>query len=119
MADGMNRISTHVLDTTLGIPAVGVLVRLDQQRKPDGSWQSIGSSQTDGDGRCKQLLPEPHDLPPATYRVVFETGAYFTTQNVTGLYPIVEITFVARPGETHFHIPLLLSPHGYTTYRGS
>jgi 5-hydroxyisourate hydrolase len=118
MADGINRISTHVLDTTLGIPAVGVSVRLEH-RVTNGNWQPVGSSQTDGDGRCKQLLPEPHDLNPGLYRIVFDTGAYFSAQNGSALYPIVEITFVVRSGENHFHIPLLLSPNGYTTYRGS
>lgn len=118
MADGMIRISTHVLDTALGSPAVGVGVRLEQ-RKADETWQLLGTSQTDGDGRCKQLLPEAHDLPAGLYRITFETGNYFTAQHTVGLYPIVQVTFEARAGQTHFHIPLLLSPNAYTTYRGS
>ena len=118
MADGINRISTHVLDTALGIPAAGVPVRLDHQQK-DTRWRTIGDSQTDGDGRCKQLLPEPHALPPGIYRLAFDTRTYHATKEVSGLYPVVEITFEVRPGETHFHVPLLLSPNGYTTYRGS
>jgi 5-hydroxyisourate hydrolase len=118
MAEETNRISTHVLDTARGIPAEGMVVRLEQ-RKSGGSWQAIGTSQTDGDGRCKQLLSEPHALPPGVYRIGFQTGDYFAAQDIPGLYPVVEITFEVRSGQTHFHIPLLLSPNGYTTYRGS
>ncbi|MGB8321322.1 MAG: hydroxyisourate hydrolase [Candidatus Acidiferrum sp.] len=117
MADGVSRISTHVLDTALGVPAVGVPVCLEQQSGSE--WHALGSSQTDGDGRCKQLLPEYHVLAAGRYRLVFNTDAYFANQNVLGLYPVVEITFDVRSGESHFHIPLLLSPNGYTTYRGS
>jgi 5-hydroxyisourate hydrolase len=117
MADGVSRISTHVLDTALGVPAVGVPVCLEQQES--GAWRELGSSQTDGDGRCKQLLPEYHVLAAGRYRLVFNTDWYFSNQNASGLYPVVEITFEVRSGESHFHIPLLLSPNGYTTYRGS
>ena len=117
MADGVSRISTHVLDTVLGVPAVGVPVCLEHQES--GAWRELSSSQTDGDGRCKQLLPEHHVLAAGRYRLVFNTDAYFSNQNVPGLYPVVEITFDVRSGESHFHIPLLLSPNGYTTYRGS
>jgi 5-hydroxyisourate hydrolase len=102
----MKRISTHVLDTALGQPAASVSVRL-------------GSAQTDADGRCAQLLPESDGLRVGRYRLAFETGNYFAGIGVAGLYPLVEITFEVRGGETHLHVPLLLSPHGYTTYRGS
>jgi 5-hydroxyisourate hydrolase len=118
MADGISRISTHILDTALGIPAAGVPVRLERRSAHNG-WVAFGSSRTDGDGRCKQLLPEPHALPEGTYRLVFDTASYFAARQVSGFYPVVEISFEVRSGETHFHIPLLLSPNGYTTYRGS
>jgi 5-hydroxyisourate hydrolase len=114
----MSRISTHVLDTALGQPAVGVSVRLEH-RETHGDWEVLGSSQTDGDGRCPQLLPEPHVLHEGLYRLSFDTATYYAQQSTKGLYPVVEITFVVRSGESHFHIPLLLSPNGYTTYRGS
>jgi 5-hydroxyisourate hydrolase len=117
VADGVSRISTHVLDTARGVPAVGVPVCLERQES--GGWRELGSWQTDGDGRCKQLLPEHYVLAAGRYRLVFNTDAYFANQNVPGLYPVVEITFDVRSGESHFHIPLLLSPNGYTTYRGS
>ena len=118
MAGGINRISTHVLDTALGKPATRVPVRLERWKK-DGSLQTMGSSATDADGRCAQLLMESQSLQEGRYRLVFNTAAYYAAQNVSGLYPVVEITFEVRKGESQYHIPLLLSPNGYTTYRGS
>jgi 5-hydroxyisourate hydrolase len=114
----MTRISTHVLDTARGKPAAGVPVRLERE-DAEGAWSFLGSAKTDADGRCPQLLPESASLPAGQYRLLFATGTYYAQQGVTGLYPVVEITFAVREGESHFHIPLLLSPHGYTTYRGS
>ncbi len=114
----MNRISTHVLDTAKGAPASGMPVRLDR-RDSAGEWSALGSGQTDHDGRCGQLLPEGATLHEGLYRVAFDTTGYFAASNQEGMYPVVEITFRVRSGESHFHIPLLLSPNGYTTYRGS
>ena len=118
MAGGIGRISTHVLDTALGKPAARVPVRLEQREK-DGRWITLGSFNTDADGRCAQMLAESRPVREGLYRLVFDTGSYYAAQNVSGLYPAVEITFQIREGESHFHIPLLLSPNGYTTYRGS
>ncbi len=114
----MNRVSTHVLDTAKGAPASGVPVRLDR-RDSTGEWSALGSGQTDQDGRCDQLLPDGTTLHEGLYRVAFDTAGYFAASNQEGLYPVVEITFRVRSGDSHFHIPLLLSPNGYTTYRGS
>jgi 5-hydroxyisourate hydrolase len=114
----MSRISTHVLDTAKGKPAAGVPVRLERQDS-SGKWSSLSSVRTDQDGRCPQLLPDGATLAESVYRVVFDTASYFATCGVDGLYPSVEILFRVRTGEAHFHIPLLLSPNGYTTYRGS
>lgn len=114
----MNRISTHVLDTARGKPAPAVPVRLDF-REPAGVWRRLASSETDGDGRCAQLLPADENLPAGLYRITFDTETYFAAHGISGLYPFVEITFQARSGEAQFHIPLLLSPNGYSTYRGS
>lgn len=114
----MKRISTHVLDVAQGKPAKDVPVRLDR-RESAGEWVRLNSSRTNGDGRCGQLLPENEVLRAGLYRLAFDTASYHLAQNVEGLYPIVEITFHVREGESQFHIPLLLSPHGYTTYRGS
>jgi 5-hydroxyisourate hydrolase len=118
MAGGINRISTHVLDTALGKPAARVPVRLEY-RENGGRWLTLGASSTDADGRCVQMLAESQSVAEGQFRLVFDTATYFAAQNVPGLYPVVEITFEARTGESHYHIPLLLSPNGYTTYRGS
>jgi 5-hydroxyisourate hydrolase len=118
MALFMKRISTHVLDLTQGKPARDVPVRL-ARRESAGEWVLLHSSRTDGEGRCGQLLPEDEVLRAGLYRLAFDTASYHHAQNVEGLYPVVEITFQVREGDTHFHLPLLLSPNGYTTYRGS
>jgi 5-hydroxyisourate hydrolase len=113
----MKRISTHILDLALGKPASGVAVRLEKQ-EPSG-WRLLASKRTDQDGRCSQLLPEGEDLSAGSYRLSFDTASYYDTQKIQALYPVVEVTFQVRDGETQLHIPLLLSPNGYTTYRGS
>jgi 5-hydroxyisourate hydrolase len=107
-----------VLDTAKGTPASDVPVRLERQ-EDSGQWKMIGLARTGSDGRCGQLPPEGQQLAPGTYRLTFDTASYFAAQAVRGFYPIVQVTFSVREGETHFHLPLLLSPHGYTTYRGS
>jgi 5-hydroxyisourate hydrolase len=117
MALGMSRISTHILDLMHGRPANDVPVKLERQQA-SGSWQSISSARTDRDGRCSQLL-EQEELSPGVYRLSFDTRTYFDAHKLNGLYPVVEVTFYVRDGESHFHIPLLLSANGYTTYRGS
>jgi 5-hydroxyisourate hydrolase len=113
----MKRISTHVLDIALGKPAQDVPVRLEKQET--SGWHVLKSDRTDGDGRCSQLLPENEELSPGFYRLTFDTKSYYVAKNVEALYPVVEVTFQVRNGDTKFHIPLLLSPNGYTTYRGS
>jgi len=114
----MNRISTHILDLALGKPAKDVPVRLERQES-NGGWRVLSLLRTDNDGRCAQMFPENESLRAGNYRLAFDTAGYHLAQNVQGLYPVVEITFYVREGESYFHIPLLLSPHGYTTYRGS
>lgn len=114
----MNRISTHVLDTARGKPAANVPVRLERQ-EPSGTWSLLASAQTDPDGRCSQLLSDNQTLAAGFYRLSFDTANYFAAQKTDALYPRVEITFQVRDGESHFHLPLLLSPNGYTTYRGT
>ena len=114
----MSRISTHVLDTAKGKPASGVPVRLERQDS-SGKWLGVSAANTDQDGRCSQLLPDGEQLREGSYRLTFDTANYFAASKQDGLYPVVEITFRIRRDESHFHIPLLLSPNGYTTYRGS
>lgn len=114
----MKRISTHVLDTAQGKPAKDLPVGLER-KETSGGWILLSSARTDRDGRCSQLLPENEVLRAGVYRLSFDTASYHLAQKIEALYPVVEITFQVREGELQFHIPLLLSPHGYTTYRGS
>jgi 5-hydroxyisourate hydrolase len=118
MALVMSCISTHVLDVALGKPAAHVPVRLERQDAGE-QWRVLSVSQTEEDGRCPNLLPANETLRAGIYRLSFDTSTYHLAQKIQGLYPAVEITFRVPDGESHFHIPLLLSPHGYTTYRGS
>jgi 5-hydroxyisourate hydrolase len=113
----MKRISTHVLDIARGKPAAGVGVRLERQ-EPSGDWLLLNHAPTGQDGRCAQLLSDG-ELLPGLHRLVFDTGAYFRAANVESIYPLVAVTFEVRANDSEFHIPLLLSPNGYTTYRGS
>ncbi len=109
-------LSTHILDTALGRPATGVALTL---AKLDGdSWSDIGSGTTDADGRCKTLLGESA-LQAGTYRIRFATADYFAAQKLTSLYPYVDIVFTVANPDQHYHIPLLLTANGYSTYRGS
>jgi 5-hydroxyisourate hydrolase len=110
-------ISTHILDIAIGRPAADVTVALSYSSA--NQWQILSEHKTDADGRCRQLLPEGRPLEPGLYRVLFKTAAYYETQRLAGLYPFVEIAFEVRDAEQHYHIPLLLTANGYTTYRGS
>jgi 5-hydroxyisourate hydrolase len=110
-------ISTHILDTALGRPAANVPVTLWLSKDPE--WMLFSETATDADGRVKHLLPESQPLVPGTYRIHFDTAFYYDQNHLTGLYPWVEIVFIVTEGQTHYHIPLLLTANGYTTYRGS
>jgi 5-hydroxyisourate hydrolase len=111
----LSPITTHVLDTSRGRPAVGVPVALE--RAVDSAWQPVGRGTTDADGRVRDLLASPPEA--GHYRLVFDTGAYFRAVGEAGFYPEVSVTFVVGHAEEHYHVPLLLSPFGYSTYRGS
>ncbi len=109
-------LSTHILDTAKGRPATGVPLVLSKLHH--GTWSEIGTGHTDSDGRCKTLLGDA-PLEAATYKIRFDTAAYYATEKLAGLYPFVEIVFtIATPNE-HYHIPLLLTTNSYSTYRGS
>jgi 5-hydroxyisourate hydrolase len=115
----MTRITTHVLDTGRGKPAGNMLVHLERRESP-GEWRLLLSARTDGDGRCNKLESEAgNGWAAGLYRLSFDTAGYFARHEIETLYPIVQITFSVREEQAHYHIPLLLSPHGYTTYRGS
>jgi 5-hydroxyisourate hydrolase len=108
-------ISTHILDTTLGRPAAGVAVTLE--REEAGAWHAVGNGVTDPDGRVKQLLlGTPHD---GTYRITFAVDGYFKSTKTEAFYPVVTIQFRIKNAAEHYHVPLLLNPFGYSTYRGS
>jgi 5-hydroxyisourate hydrolase len=111
----LSLITTHVLDTARGEPAAGVPVRL--QRVPDGPAEEIGSASTDADGRVRDIGPER--LPPGVYRLVFAVAGYFASQRAVAFFPEIVVTFTVDGGGAHYHVPVLLSPFGYTTYRGS
>jgi len=112
----MSGLSTHVLDLTSGQPAADLAVRLER-RNADGSWAPAGSGRTDANGRIAALLGAGHAL-DGPHRLVFDTGAWFAARGLPAFYPDVTVHFVPIPG-SHHHIPLLLSPFGYSTYRGS
>jgi 5-hydroxyisourate hydrolase len=113
----MTAITTHVLDTARGRPAAGVHVVLERIDSTD--WRIVGRGQTDADGRLRTLMPEAGSAPPGTYRLTFDTRPYFDAQKILSFYPYVVIVFDVPDGEAHHHVPLLISPFGYTTYRGS
>ena len=113
----MSPITTHILDTARGCPAAGVPVSLEQLT-PDGQWRSIGEGLTDSDGRNKSLMPAGA-LEVGTYRINFDTGAYYGSRSEGSFYPEVRICFSVEEADEHYHVPLLLSPFGYSTYRGS
>ena len=113
----MSGITTHVLDTARGKPAEGVAVTLEIHTE-DG-WRNLGNAATDPEGRARRLLPEGAALMTGTYRLTFATGAYFRDLGFEGFYPEASIVFDVRDANQHYHVPLLLSPFGYSTYRGS
>lgn len=113
----MSTITTHILDTSRGQPAGGVTVILEL--KSTRGWQALGRGVSDADGRLKELLPSDFKLVPGTYRLTFHTGDYFKAQHVESFYTEVTISFIVRDIGGHYHVPLLLSPYGYSTYRGS
>lgn len=109
-------ITTHVLDTARGRPAAGVPVTLEIRR--GDVFTAVGAGVTDDDGRLRTLTPAG-PVAPGRYRIGFDTGAYFAALGVTGFFPVAEIQFEVVDGAAHHHVPLLLSPYSYSTYRGS
>jgi 5-hydroxyisourate hydrolase len=114
----MSPITTHVLDTTVGKPGRGITVVIEVGKAGD-TWAELASGVTDTDGRIRQFTPELMPLEPGVYRVRFLTAAYFKALGVDGFYPEVNVIVQFDDPAQHYHIPLLLSPFGYTTYRGS
>ncbi len=109
-----SRVTTHVLDAVSGRPAVGVSVVLERR---EDAWRPVAEAVTDDDGRIAHLGPV--DLAPGTYRITFDTAGYFASTAQTAFYPEVVIAFTLADAEAHYHVPLLLSPYAFSTYRGS
>ena len=114
----MSPITTHVLDTSRGKPAASVPVVLSH-RAPDGTYTELGRGQTDGNGRLQDLLPADQRIQAGVYRLVFDVAEYFRTYGIPAFFPEVSVLFHIRDPEQHHHVPLLLAPYGYSTYRGS
>ena len=115
----MTTVTTHVLDATRGCPAEGVPVRLERW-SPSPAMAGpllLAEARTDGDGRVRELGPEA--LPAGDYRIVFDTGSYFRRLGTASFYPEVSIVFSVADASDHYHVPLLLSPFAFSTYRGS
>jgi 5-hydroxyisourate hydrolase len=115
----VSRITTHVLDTSSGRPAEGVPVLLERAAPEGEGWEEIGRGTTDADGRLGDLAPNGRRLAGGRYRLTFDTGAYFTRSGREAFFPEVTVVFTVADGDEHAHVPLLLNPFGYSTYRGS
>lgn len=109
-------ITTHVLDTALGRPARGVALTLEHQR--EGAWEALSEGETDDDGRCSTLL-KPGSLASGVYRLSFALDSYFAATGRQSFYPEASIVFRVLATDEHYHVPLLLAPFGFSTYRGS
>jgi 5-hydroxyisourate hydrolase len=112
----MGQITTHILDTTKGKPAAGITIVLYAGQNDE--WTEIARSKTNQDGRTTDLLQNDVSLQTGIYKLRFETKDYFDKNNIPTFYPYVEIIFDIQSGD-HYHVPLLLNPFGYSTYRGS
>lgn len=114
----MSTISTHILDTARGKPAAGVHVDLKVQDL-DESWSTLAEAWTDEDGRVKPFFLVETHLSAGNYQLVFDTESYFSALEIECFYPQVSVTFKVDDAPQHYHLPLLISPYGYSTYRGS
>jgi 5-hydroxyisourate hydrolase len=108
----MSKVTTHVLDTSIGKPATNIAVALT-----DFDGNVVGRGHTDQDGRCRDLTAD--EIQTGRYRISFDVAAYFLERDIHSFYPVVHIDFEVFNAGEHYHVPLLLSPFGYSTYRGS
>jgi 5-hydroxyisourate hydrolase len=113
----MSAITTHILDISMGAPVWNVPVRLEKET--DEGWQLAGQGVTDDDGRLKFTPGEDEIFGAGNYRLTFDTDPYFAGRDIEAFYPQVAVAFTVRDAAQHYHVPLLLSPFGYSTYRGS
>lgn len=113
----MSTISTHILDTSRGRPAAGISVKLEILNAGEG-WSLLSEGVTDSDGRIKEFILG-EELGAGTHRLLFSVGKYFESLNQPAFYPEVAVTFLIDSATEHYHVPLLINPFGYSTYRGS
>ena len=113
----MTQITSHILDTSLGKPAEGVLITLMQQQGDD--WLMLGSGATNGDGRVADFTGSVDPLPGGIYKLTFYLSDYYAQNSQQTFYPYVDVAFEIAADGQHYHVPLLLNPFGYSTYRGS
>lgn len=113
----MSTLSSHALDTATGRPAASLPAVLCIQT--DTGWKELARSETNEDGRISWKHPSEDTFSPATYQLRFDTASYFETSQVEGFYPYVDVVFTITATSEHYHVPLLISPFGYSTYRGS
>lgn len=113
----MSQITTHVLDTSRGRPAQGIIVKIYSET--NCKWSEFASGVTDSDGRVANLMDSGKILSAGNYKICFETGSYFQSTGLPSFYPYVEVVFQIAGDGQHYHVPLLLNPFGYSTYRGS
>lgn len=113
----MSPITTYILDTASGKPGAGISVTLESRSHTAG-WHKIAEGVTNNDGRHNELLPNREALAPGYYRLVFDTGTYYLAQGVECFFPQIAITFVVKNVMDHYHLPLAVSPFGYSVYRG-
>jgi len=116
----MTQITSHVLDTSLGAPAKGILITLLQQA--GNNWQELGSGQTNEDGRVADFFNGSKASAPLAqgiYKLSFKLSDYYTRSNTASFYPFADVVFEIAGDGQHYHVPLLLNPFGYSTYRGS
>mgnify|MGYP000249281274 CR=1 FL=1 len=110
-------LSVHILDQQTGMPPSDVTVTLEKQQQD--KWTPLASGKTDQDGRIKSLYPADQDMQPGVYKVTFKTSEYFRSQKLDSFFPEIPVIFEVKNVDQHYHIPLLLSPYGFSTYRGS
>ncbi len=110
-------ISTHVLDTSVGQPAAGIRVILEYE--DGGTWHRLADRITDSDGRAGSLVPDDGPRRTGPHRLTFDVGTYYASRGTESFFPAITILFQVRSTGDHHHVPLLLSPFGYSTYRGS
>ena len=113
----MTQITSHILDTSRGLPAQGVLITLMQEQ--GDTWKTLGSASTNDDGRVSDFIGNSEVLAAGTYKLTFHLGDYYDRLNIDSFYPYAQIVFNIAGDGQHYHVPLLLNPFGYSTYRGS